>query len=71
LNQHIIDLLVSSDLAMSKIAQELKFRDEYYFNRFFSAMNGVSPLKYRKKFAGSKIKRARGSKQRKKWLKRI
>lgn len=57
LNQNVIDLLVGSNLAMSKIAEELGFRDEYYFNRCFSHMNGISPLKYRKQFAGKKGKK--------------
>ena len=55
LNQQVIDILVGSDKAMSKIAEELGFTDEYYFNRFFSGMNGISPLKYRKKFSRTKV----------------
>jgi AraC-like DNA-binding protein len=50
LNVKALELVVGSDFAMAKIADKLGFNDEYYFNRFFSKMNCVSPFKYRKKF---------------------
>lgn len=50
LNVKALEWVVGSDFAMAKIADKLGFNDEYYFNRFFSKMNGVSPFKYRKKF---------------------
>jgi AraC-like DNA-binding protein len=50
LNVKALELVVGSDVGMARIADMLGFNDEYYFNRFFSKMNGVSPFKYRKKF---------------------
>jgi len=52
LNVKALEMVVGSDLGMARIADVLGFNDECYFNRFFSKMNGLSPLKYRKKFAG-------------------
>ncbi len=42
--------LQHSELTVSKIAKLCGFSDPYYFSRFFSKENGLSPSQYRKKF---------------------
>lgn len=50
INQDACQLLLTTDMSASQIAMKLHFRDEYYFNRFFSKMNGISPARYRRRF---------------------
>ncbi len=47
LNQKSCDLLLLSDLKIRDIAFELGYEDEYYFTRFFTKMNNLSPSQYR------------------------
>lgn len=52
LNQEACRLLLSTDLSSKQIARKLHFSDEYYFSRFFSKLNAVSPARYRHRFHG-------------------
>lgn len=47
--QEACKLLRSSDLLVYEIAQELGYKDQYYFSRIFKKIIGVSPLNYRNK----------------------
>lgn len=49
INQSAIGLLINSDMRIKEIAEKLRFSDEFYFSRFFSNFNGVSPAKYRRR----------------------
>ena len=40
-------MILENSLLIKEIAEKLGFRDEYYFNRFFFKMAGISPGKYR------------------------
>ncbi|MFA6291651.1 MAG: helix-turn-helix domain-containing protein [Victivallales bacterium] len=40
-------MILENNLLIKEIAEKLGFRDEYYFNRFFFKMAGISPGKYR------------------------
>ena len=62
INHQAVALVVGTDRSMSAIAEALGFRDAYYFNRFFSAMNGVSPFRYRKQSADRSHLRCLGKK---------
>ena len=44
------NLLQNSAFRIKEIAAQLKFRDEYYFSKFFHRSTGCSPLEYRKRF---------------------
>lgn len=48
LNSKIIERLLSSDERLRFIAESFGFSDEYYFSRFFTKMNGTSPMRYRR-----------------------
>jgi AraC-like DNA-binding protein len=48
LNQKAIHRVLSSGASIKEIAAELKFSDEFYFSRFFTRENGVSPSHYRR-----------------------
>lgn len=50
LNQEACQLVINTDWTLKMIAVRLRFSDEYYFSRFFSKMNGISPRKYRQMF---------------------
>ena len=50
LNQEAIRWVMSSNLKMKEIAENLHFNDEYYFNRFFQKQNGMPPMRYRSMF---------------------
>lgn len=52
LNEEACRLIATTDWTVKKIAHHLRFSDEYYFSRFFSKMNGMSPTKYRQMFHG-------------------
>ncbi len=49
LNAAACDLMLGTDLQAREVAKRLGFADEYYFNRFFSKMNRISPLRYRRR----------------------
>jgi AraC-like DNA-binding protein len=53
LNQEALRLVINSDLKMKEIAEQLRFKDEFYFSRFFKKLNGCSPKAYRRQFFGS------------------
>lgn len=42
-------LLLSTDLPIGKIAEELEFCDQFYFSRFFKQHYGETPTTYRKR----------------------
>jgi AraC-like DNA-binding protein len=42
-------LLIHTDMKINQIAFKLGFEDPYYFSRFFTKINGMSPKKYREK----------------------
>ncbi len=46
------NLLISSDLAVREVADELHFCNEFYFSRFFRRHTGTSPSTFRKRYAG-------------------
>lgn len=50
LTRKAINLLQNSAFLIKEIAAQLKFRDEYYFSKFFHRSTGCSPLEYRKRF---------------------
>jgi AraC-like DNA-binding protein len=50
LNQEACALLLNPDWRIKEVAVKLSFADEFYFSRFFSKMNGMSPRKYRQQF---------------------
>lgn len=50
LNQEACRLVLNTDWTIKEIANSLRFSDEYYFSRFFSKMNGISPRQYRQMF---------------------
>lgn len=47
--QEACKLLRSSDLLIYEIAQQLGYKDQYYFSRIFKKVIGTSPLNYRNK----------------------
>jgi hypothetical protein len=49
LNEEIIRCVIDTGVSMTQIATRFGFSDEYYFNRFFTKMNGIAPLRYRKR----------------------
>ena len=51
LNKQACALLAGTDMKVNSVASSLGFDDEYYFIRFFTKQNGVSPTKYRNEFA--------------------
>lgn len=53
LNQEACALLFNTDWRIKEIARKLSFADEFYFSRFFSKMNGISPRRYRQRLAVS------------------
>jgi AraC-like DNA-binding protein len=55
LNQEAIQLLIRSDDPVKLIAFQLRFSDEFYFNRFFKELNGLPPAQYRQRFFGRAI----------------
>ena len=44
------ELLASTDLSMSEIAEKIGFSDVYYFSNSFKKATGVSPLQFRKQY---------------------
>jgi AraC-like DNA-binding protein len=48
LNQEACRVILNMDCSIKEVANKLRFADEYYFSRFFSKMNGVSPSNYRR-----------------------
>lgn len=42
------EALLLTDKKVKHIAEELGFRDEFYFSRFFKKMSGLPPLVYKK-----------------------
>ena len=44
-----MDLLLSTDHSIGKIAEELEFCDQFYFSRFFKSHYGETPTAYRKR----------------------
>lgn len=50
LNQEACRLLLCTVLSSKQIALKLHFSDEYYFSRFFSKINKISPGCYRHRF---------------------
>ena len=58
LNQFAIELLLNTSLRVKEVAEKLGFAEEFYFSRFFSKLNGVSPAGYRSQFrAGSLLRK--------------
>ena len=53
LNQEACALLLNTDWRIKEVAFKLSFADEFYFSRFFSKMNGISPRRYRQMFASA------------------
>jgi AraC family transcriptional activator of pobA len=49
LNEEILRCVTDTGISMTQIATRFGFSDEYYFNRFFTKMNGIAPLRYRKR----------------------
>ena len=47
-------LLISGDLPISVIAEEVGFSDYNYFTRIFKSVTGMSPRDFRKKTAAAK-----------------
>lgn len=43
-------MLISTELSLGEIAEELGFSDQFYFSRFFKKMQGETPSGYRKRF---------------------
>ena len=43
------ELLNTTNLNISEIAQNIGFEDTYYFSNFFKKATGLSPLNYKKK----------------------
>ncbi len=50
LNEEAIRLVLGTNSTLADITDKLRFSDEYYFNRFFAKMNGVSPGRYRDRY---------------------
>jgi AraC-like DNA-binding protein len=50
LNQEAIQWVINTDLKMGQIADKLRFKDEFYFSRFFQKWNGMPPSRYRQQF---------------------
>ena len=50
LNQEALQWVINSDLRIKEIAEKLRFRDEFYFSRFFQRLNGAAPSRYRSNF---------------------
>ena len=50
LNQEALHWVINSDLRIKQIAEKLRFRDEFYFSRFFQRLNGAAPSRYRHNF---------------------
>lgn len=48
------NLLISTELPMARIAEEVGFETQNYFNAQFSKHTGISPRKYRESFVGKK-----------------
>lgn len=44
------EMLCHTNLSVKNIAYSVGFRDQLYFSRFFSKINGLSPLAYRKQY---------------------
>lgn len=51
LNRQACALLAGTSMKVKSVAASLGFDDEYYFIRFFTRQNGVSPSKYRLSFS--------------------
>lgn len=47
MNQKACDLILLTELKIKDVAYSLGYADEYYFTRFFTKMNNVSPSHYR------------------------
>jgi AraC-like DNA-binding protein len=46
------ELLCETTLPIGEIAEQLGFRDQYYFARFFKAKIGMTPGEYRQTSSG-------------------
>ncbi len=44
---HIKDLLISTDLTIAEIANQMGFNDQLYFSRFFKKHIGITPTEFR------------------------
>lgn len=44
-------LLTTTEMTVAEIARDVGYKDQNYFSRIFSKLNGISPLKYRKDHA--------------------
>ncbi len=44
-------LLLESDRSLAGIAEELGYCDQYFFNRQFKRVTGISPARFRREFA--------------------
>ena len=51
MNRRAQDLILGTDLRMNEIADRLGYPDQYGFSRTFSKMNGMSPMRFRERFA--------------------
>jgi AraC-like DNA-binding protein len=49
LNGEVLRWVTDTDLPVNQIGERFGFADEYYFSRFFTKMNGLPPLRYRKR----------------------
>lgn len=46
--QRARQLLLSSDLTIGQIAEQLRFCDQFYFSRYFRQRQGITPSEYRR-----------------------
>lgn len=49
LNQEILRWITDTNTPAKDVGEHFGFSDEYYFNRFFTKMNGIPPLRFRKR----------------------
>ena len=55
LNQKAMELLLNTDLRIREIASTLRFSDEFYFSRFFTKLNRLSPSAFRAKHNSAEL----------------
>ena len=48
--QKASEMLISTDMKVAKVAEELHYHDYYHFSRRFKAVIGLSPRQYRRQF---------------------
>jgi len=45
--QKACELLIQTDLSVKDVAEELGYKDPYYFSRLFKKIQGCAPSQYR------------------------